>query len=374
MSDVFEVSVLCLTYNQESYIRKALDSILSQRVLFKYELVIHDDASTDKTSDIVREYKESYPDIINLIRSDRNKYSRKISFINTLITDVCKGKYVAICEGDDYWIDDEKLQRQYDALEAHPENDMCACWGCTVTEDGEREVSQIRPIEGDGILSMEETIIGGGQYLVTAGLFFRRKMCEDMLGLSALDYSWQMRGAMRGGIVYLDRKMAVYRRYAKGSWTNNVLAYDDKLRIQWEREKKLLEILDTNTHGKYHDAIVTRLRAYTPFETQLDERRQEVLGTVMKCERPCYIWGLGRRGRSLEAYLKKAGISVDGVCDAVNTRIGEIDEYGNAIKHTEYVLKKAATILASTEWAYKDLVDTSIKGKVINLQQYMPYG
>ena len=199
-------------------------------------------------------------------------------------------------------------------------------------------------------------------------------MCEDMLGLNALDYCLQMRGALRGGIVYLDRKMAVYRRYAKGSWTNNVLAYDDKLKIQWEREKKLLEILDINTHGKFHDAIVTRLRAYIPFETQLDERRQEVLDTVMLCERPCYIWGLGRRGRSLEAYLKKAGIFVDGVCDAVNTNIGETDEHGNVVMHTDYVLENAATILASTEWAYKDLIKTSIRGKIINLQQYMPYG
>ncbi len=369
-----EVSVICNTYNQIDYICKALDSILSQKVSFEYEVIVHDDASTDGTTDIIREYETRYPDIIKAVCEEENQYSQGKSFFRTLIDNHVNGKYIALCEGDDYWIDNDKLRLQYEALENHPECDMCACWGCTVTEDGKQEVSQIRPRTEDGILSMEEVILGGGQYLVTAGLVFRRSMCDDMLGLSALDYSLQMLGALRGGMVYIDRKMAVYRRYSKGSWTNRVLKDDKNLKIQWDIEKRLLQTLDDNTEKKYHDTIIERLKAYRSFEEQLEENKTVIVETARNSEHPMFIWGLGRRGKSLERFFDKLNISVDGVCDAINENIGTSDEYDNRIVHTEYVLKNAKTILASTRWAYDDLKKADLNIKIIDFQQYMPFG
>ena len=114
------VSVSVITYNHEKYIRQCLDGILMQNVNFPYEVLVHDDASPDGTADIIREYEAKYPDIIKPIYQTENQYSQgkaasKFNF------DRARGKYLAFCEGDDYWTDPGKLQKQVDFLEAHPE-------------------------------------------------------------------------------------------------------------------------------------------------------------------------------------------------------------------------------------------------------------
>ena len=368
------VSVICSTFNQKEYIVRAVESILNQKTDFEYEILIHDDASNDGTYEIVQRFAENYSQIRIIIREQKNLYSQGISFLGDIIRKEARGRYIAICEGDDFWIDDHKLQLQYEALESHPECDMCACWGCTVTENGEREVSQIRPMTQDGILTIEDVILGGGQYLVTAGLFFRTEMYDDMKGLSNLDYAQQIRGALRGGIVYLDRKMAVYRRYAKGSWTNNVLKNDKELEKQWDKERSLLRLFDEHTGFVYHEVIQERLKAYTSFDVQLKEHSDEIESIFKSCEAPVYIWGMGRRGTALEAYCKEHHFSIDGICDAANSDIGNQTVYENIVFSTEEVITKAETILASNQFAYKDLLESDYNGTLIDFQQYMPLG
>lgn len=377
MEKLYEVSVICNTYNQKSYLEKAVKNMLAQRTTFDYEIIIHDDVSTDGTSDIIRKYAEAYPDKVRAIYERDNQYSKGADFITPIVKDIAKGKYIAMCEGDDFWIDENKLQLQRDTLEDHPECDMCACWGCTVTEDGKREISQIRPRIGNGVLSVDSVILGGGQYLVTAGLFFRKQMYENMLEFEkiiSLDYAIQIKGSLRGGIFYIDKKMAVYRKYAAGSWTNDVLKNKEKLEVQWETEKKLLETLDLDTNGKYHKTIIERMKAYIPFEQQMESRQDDILRLMQKYNQSCFIWGMGRRGKSLENFFGRHHIKIEGICDAVNTDIGKITEYGNKIFHTENVLENAGVILASTRWAYEDLIKADFAGDIIDFQQYMPYG
>ena len=120
------VSIQCLTYNHALYIRQCLDGFVMQKTNFRFEAIVHDDASTDGTQDIIREYEKKYPDIIKPIYQKENQYSKGIpGFITNLVSSKCKGKYIAICEGDDYWIDPNKLQMQVDFLESHPEYSMC---------------------------------------------------------------------------------------------------------------------------------------------------------------------------------------------------------------------------------------------------------
>ena len=115
------VSTITTAYNHEPYIRECIEGFLMQKTTFPVELIIHDDASTDKTADIIREYEAKYPNLIKPIYQIENQYSQNVDIYNEFLYPRSKGKYVALCEGDDYWIDPLKLQKQVDFLEANPE-------------------------------------------------------------------------------------------------------------------------------------------------------------------------------------------------------------------------------------------------------------
>lgn len=119
------VSIKCLTYNQEKYIAQCLEGFVMQKTDFRFEAVVHDDASTDGTASVIREYAEKYPDIIKPIYQTENQYSKKDGSLNRIVCSHLKGKYVAICEGDDYWTDPLKLQKQVDFMEANPDYGLC---------------------------------------------------------------------------------------------------------------------------------------------------------------------------------------------------------------------------------------------------------
>jgi glycosyltransferase involved in cell wall biosynthesis len=115
-----KVSISCITYNQVDYIRSCLDGFLMQKVNFKYEIVINDDASTDGTREVIEEYAQKHPDIIVPVLQTENQVSKGLRGMMIRFTfPLCKGKYIAFCEGDDYWTDPYKLQKQVDFLDAN---------------------------------------------------------------------------------------------------------------------------------------------------------------------------------------------------------------------------------------------------------------
>ena len=111
------VSINCLTYNHEFYIAEALDGFLSQKTDFPFEVIVHDDASTDKTAEIIREYEKKYPKIIKPIYESENQWSKKDGSLERIMNSACKGKYIAFCEGDDFWINEKALQMKVDYME-----------------------------------------------------------------------------------------------------------------------------------------------------------------------------------------------------------------------------------------------------------------
>ena len=119
------VSVFCTVYNHEKSIRKCLDSLVNQKTDFNYEILVNDDASTDLSVNILKEYEKKYSDIIKVVYQKENQFSKGVNIINEVLFPISKGKYITFCEGDDSWCDENKLQIQYDFMKEHPECSMC---------------------------------------------------------------------------------------------------------------------------------------------------------------------------------------------------------------------------------------------------------
>lgn len=130
------VSIICNTYNQESYLRQTLDSFINQKTNFNFEVIIHDDASTDSTAEIIREYQSRYPEIIVPIIEEENQYQKNVNITLDIDLPLAKGKYFAFCEGDDFWIDPLKLQKQVDYMENNPLCTMCIHSSIKVNKKG----------------------------------------------------------------------------------------------------------------------------------------------------------------------------------------------------------------------------------------------
>ena len=124
------VAIHCLVYNHEPYLRDCLEGFVMQQTNFPFVAIVHDDASTDNSAAIIREYEEKYPDIIKPIYETENQYSRRDGSLGRIMNaavDATGAKYVTMCEGDDYWTDPHKLQKQVDFLDAHPEYEYVLC-------------------------------------------------------------------------------------------------------------------------------------------------------------------------------------------------------------------------------------------------------
>ena len=258
-----KVSVICNAYNHSQYIRDALEGFVSQKTNFLFEVLIHDDASTDHTADIIREYEEKYPEIVKPIYQTENQYSKGLGAPRIFQEPRVKGKYIAFCEGDDYWTDPLKLQKQYDAMEAHPEVDICAHASTRVDAETGKELSGFRPANKTTVLSFEDVILGGGGYVATVSIFYRTEIMKNPPNFRKfmyLDYTLQLAGALRGGMLYLNDCMSVYRYKTAGSWTVRILADNERILKHKDKTIEMLRILNADTHGKYETAINARIR------------------------------------------------------------------------------------------------------------------
>lgn len=255
------VSVICSTYNHEKFIARTLEGILMQKTDFPFEILVHDDASKDKTAQIIRQYEKKYPDKIKPIYQTENQYSKGIPIGKTFQFPRVKGKYIAICEGDDYWIDEYKLQKQVDALETHPEADICATAAWRETADGKR--TRIGPAKEDTVLSPEQVIAGGGGYVATCSLLYRASINGSMPEFrrrKSYDYTLQMHGALRGGMVFLKEEMSVYRWKTAESWTVRMNRDKDKFIRHEEEIIETLECLNEETDGRFGKTVESTVK------------------------------------------------------------------------------------------------------------------
>lgn len=218
------VSICCITYNHANFIRQCLDGFMMQEAPFLFEVLIHDDASTDGTADIIREYGEKYPDVIRPIYQTENQYSKGKDVVLYNFSRA-KGKYIALCEGDDYWTDSMKLQKQVAVLEAHPEYNLC-CHRYRIydEENGKWSLdygSSLFDNGEDGIVFDNEFNMLKSWLTKTMTVMFRRSAFLQS-GFTEYKYGRDVHlfyYLLKGSKAYcMNYDAAVYRKHVNGVW------------------------------------------------------------------------------------------------------------------------------------------------------------
>lgn len=214
------VSICTLVYNHEAYLRECFEGFVMQQTSFAFEVLVHDDASTDGSVDIIREYTDKYPHIFKPICQKENQYSKGVKVSATFQFPRAKGKYIALCEGDDYWTDPLKLQKQVDFLESHL--DYVMCWHqCRLYYQEEDKFTIDYPINGIETITSSD-FLKGLSMPQTLTLLFKRE---------AFDLKVYEKAKFGGDIIMyyillmhgmghcLGEVMGVYRIHGRGVWS-----------------------------------------------------------------------------------------------------------------------------------------------------------
>lgn len=233
MNEEIKVSICCLTYNHEKFINDTLKGFVSQKTSFKYEVLIHDDASTDGTAGIIREYEEKYPHIIKPIYQAENQYSKGIKISMTYNFSRAKGKYIAMCEGDDFWIDEFKLEKQINYMEEHRKCMFCFTNGQILDMANQGTIKKFIPqdIESKKIYNLTKKDYNVGEvarlgFIPTASFVFRTE-CIDMFPsyyddlCPAGDMKYKLYCTAMGYAHFIDDETCVYRMNVSGSAMTN---------------------------------------------------------------------------------------------------------------------------------------------------------
>ena len=230
------VSVCCTTYNHENYIAETIDGFLMQKSDFPFEILIRDDCSTDRTAEIVKQYAEQYPQLIKPIYEKENTFSKGVAPMRQLFK-IAKGEYLAPCEGDDYWTDPLKLQKQVDFLISNPLYSGCF-HDCMIIHEGEKSNQEQRLRIGNRKIAEEVDLISiiDENNIALASIMFRNFIEETpkyRKETSKGDYALMVMIAEQGKIKYLPEVMSTYRIHDGGVWSSRSPIYKEKENIKF---------------------------------------------------------------------------------------------------------------------------------------------
>ena len=229
------LSIACITYNHSQYIEDALAGFLVQKTNFRFEIVVHDDASPDGTVDILRQYQKEYPSLIRLIVQKENQYAKcKTPFFH--LYPKLRGKYIALCEGDDYWVDPLKLQKQVEYLEKNPNFVISGHDACIIDEIGEVVQDSKLPDVHKRDYSARD-LQEGNALILTLSWVFRRVLADDeaqaerSVVVNGDRFLISLLGQYGDAHYHDDISPAFYRAHEGGVWSSLDTKSRDKTHI-----------------------------------------------------------------------------------------------------------------------------------------------
>lgn len=223
ISDGIVVSVICAAFNQERFIAMALEGFLRQETSFPTEILVHDDASTDSTASVIRHYETRYPGRFRCFYQQVNQYqSIGNNIVHEYLIPKTSGAFIAICEGDDYWTDRRKLEKQVAFMRRQPEVAM-SCHAARVNHYGGPSRYGLHRLRTGPLIPPKVVVLGGGGLYPTCSAMFRRDVLVDFpeffRGLPIADSLWALNALRKGAVGYMDEVMAVYNAGVPDSWS-----------------------------------------------------------------------------------------------------------------------------------------------------------
>ena len=234
-----KVSIVCISYNHEKFITQAIDSFLAQKANFEYEIIIADDASQDNTKDIISVYAEKHSNVVPILRQKNTGVQPNL--VGAMA--IAKGEYIALCEGDDFWTDDKKLQKQVDFMSDNTEYSLCFHPVRVFYENQEKEDSIHPKSSKNSVFNLEELI--KNNYIQTNSVMYRKKTYDKIpLNILPLDWYLHLYHAKSGKVGFINEVMSTYRRHSGGVW--------------WDSNNDISNIW--TKHGRAHYAMYCEIR------------------------------------------------------------------------------------------------------------------
>ena len=316
------VSIQCLVYNHEPYLRQCLDGFVMQKTNFAFEAIVHDDVSTDHSADIIREYAEKYPSIIKPIYEKENQYSKTdgslIRIMNAAVD--INAKYIAFCEGDDYWIDPYKLQKQVDFMEMNINYSMC--FHDVYRLYGGKLQSSYRQYYRNTDACLYDVIINGGLFCPTASILLRKNIYDKYPDFAKRchvgDYPMQIYMALKGKVRFMKDIMGVYRIGTEGSWTDRMRRLDaNMIKDKMNDEICMLESFNDYSEHKYNNIFSKRISIYR-IRTFIRLRDKDAIRNSISADwkninmklKLCCFFVLNNLSFVLDVYYKLRGVNV----------------------------------------------------------------
>lgn len=267
------VTVICLAFNHEKYIRKTLEGFVMQKTSFGYKVLIHEDASTDSTLQIIREYEKKFPGLFEVIAQKENQYSKGVAITEKFLLPRIEGKYVAFCEGDDYWARADKLQKQYDFMEQNSECSISTHIVQCIHEEGTYMNKTIPSEYFQKKIGLQNLVISGGllthellvgefpfhlsSYFIRTDIYkkYYNEKPQYVKKVRTGDVALLQYMALNGDCGFLSEDMSCYRVGSVQGWTERTKKSVSSMVKRYEDAINYLDELDRYTEGEFKTDI-----------------------------------------------------------------------------------------------------------------------